>query len=366
LWLAGILLISVCVWTYLAWLDWSNDYYIVTNRRVIFLEKVILIYDSRQEAPLTAILSVNTVSDILGRALTYGDVNIRTFVGNIIFGTIGHPEEVESLLRDYWDRSKATSNRENMEAMKHTLRQKLGIAPPAQPVPPVPQPSQTTKPGTSFTMFKIRFEEKGIITYRKHWVVLIKQTWLPGILLFFCIALTIRDFLINGIIHSNSNLSDILIFISFPLFFWWLYQAIDWSNDKFQVTAEEIFDLDKTPLGKMKKNVAPLDNILNTEARREGLLEVVFNYGDVMISTGGLMMVFEDVMNPAAVQQDIDQRRMARRQKQDQERSQAERERLADFFATYHQNAEIFKSEMEQTSRHKPIPPADDGQSEVK
>lgn len=362
-WLGIVLFLLVCGWIFLACLDWSNDYYIVTNRRVIYLEKVILIYDSRQEAPLTAILSVHTVSDILGRALIYGDVNIRTFVGNIIFATIGHPEEVEALVRDYWDRSKELSNRENVEAMKHTIRQKLGIEPPG---PVVSVPAQAPKPGNSFTMFKIRFEEKGVITYRKHWIVLIKQTWLPGTLLFLSIALIIRDFLINGLIHSDSSLSDILIFLSIPLFLWWLYQAVDWSNDKFQVTDEEIFDLDKTPLGKMKKNVAPLNNILNTEARREGFLEVVFNYGDVHISTGGLKMVFEDVMNPAAVQQDIDQRRMARRDKQEQTRTLAERERLAEFFATYHKNAEIFNNELETTAKHKPIPPAEGNQSEVK
>lgn len=115
----------------------------------------------------------------------------------------------------------------------------------------------------------------------------------------------------------------------------------------------------------MQKNVAPLDNILNTEAR-EGLLQVLFNYGNVLISTGGSQMVFEDVMNPAAVQQDIDQRRVARREKQEQERTLVERERLAEFFATYHQNAELFKSEMEEKSRQKPFPPVEDGQSEVK
>ena len=31
-------------------LDWANDYYIVTSQRLVYLEKIIGIYDSRQEA----------------------------------------------------------------------------------------------------------------------------------------------------------------------------------------------------------------------------------------------------------------------------------------------------------------------------
>ncbi|HMK09913.1 MAG TPA: cyclic nucleotide-binding domain-containing protein, partial [Anaerolineales bacterium] len=38
-------------------LDWQNDFYIATDRRVIWLEKVIGLYDNRQESPLRMILS---------------------------------------------------------------------------------------------------------------------------------------------------------------------------------------------------------------------------------------------------------------------------------------------------------------------
>ncbi len=55
---AAMSLLAVAGW--IAWvvIDWGNDYYIVTNQRVVWLEKVIGIYDSRQESPLSTILSV--------------------------------------------------------------------------------------------------------------------------------------------------------------------------------------------------------------------------------------------------------------------------------------------------------------------
>ena len=48
--IALVLVLGWIVWSYI---DWGNDYYIVTNQRVVWLEKVIGLYDSRNEAPLT-------------------------------------------------------------------------------------------------------------------------------------------------------------------------------------------------------------------------------------------------------------------------------------------------------------------------
>jgi uncharacterized membrane protein YdbT with pleckstrin-like domain len=357
LWLAGITFIVALGALYLRWLDWGNDYYIVTNRRVIYLEKIILLYDSRQEAPLTAVLSVNTQSDVVGRTLGYGDVIIRTFVGNIIFRTIGFPEEVEGLVREHWERTKSSSRRADIDAMKTSIRQKLGLVP---ATPPEAPPKPATKPVHTFNLFKVRFEEKGIITYRKHWIVWLKQTWVPGVLSILALVLLIRDLLITHPDRQVYLLPELLALSLVMLFLWWLYQTVDWSNDKFQVSDDQIFDIDKTPLGRMQKNVAPLDNILSMEARREGLMQMLFNYGNVYITVGGSQMIFEDVMNPDDVQQDIDQRRVARREKQEREKTLSERERLSEFFAAYHQNAASFQTELDEKKRQEAsIPPPD-------
>ncbi|MGD8555094.1 MAG: cyclic nucleotide-binding domain-containing protein, partial [Anaerolineales bacterium] len=73
IWLAsGVFLVGVflAIWQIL---DWLNDYYLVTNRRVVWLEKVIAIYDNRQEAPLHMVLSVSVSTEVLGRLLGYGN-----------------------------------------------------------------------------------------------------------------------------------------------------------------------------------------------------------------------------------------------------------------------------------------------------
>ncbi len=329
---------------YIAWLvvDWGNDYYIVTNRRIVYIEKIIGLYDSRLEAPLAAILSVNTNKDVSGRVIGFGDVVVRTFVGTITFQSVGDPEEVEALVRELWDRTKDISRRSNIEALKKDIQRKLGQLPPLPPPPPKPPPTNKKTnygPMLRSNPFKVRFEEKGVITYRKHWFVLFEQSWLPAVLgilvLVWLFYSLINGWIVEKILSVDAGIG-LLTIAFFGMLGWWVYEYVDWNNDIFQVSADQIIDIDKTPLGSIQRNVAPLDNILNMEAKREGFLQVLFNYGNVYITVGGTKMVFENVVNPAAVQQDIDNRRVARREKQEQDRANAERDRLAEFFAMYH------------------------------
>ena len=81
---------------------------------------------------------------------------------------------------------------------------------------------------------------------------------------------------------------------------------------------------------------------------RKGLLGNLLNFGTVYITVGGNKMAFEDVMDPATVQSDIDRRRMARQQKKNEAAVAAERERMAEWLVTYHNNAEEFRKAEEE------------------
>src|SRR5690606_31782248 len=123
----GIILCGILIWAIWLIIDWSNDYYIVTNQRVIWLEKVLFLYDSRQEAPLGTLLSVGIETDFLGRQLNYGHVNVRTFVGNIKFEYVNHPEQAADMVREYWERTKTKGTQSQKDAMKNAIRAKIGL-----------------------------------------------------------------------------------------------------------------------------------------------------------------------------------------------------------------------------------------------
>ena len=122
-----LILVGVLGWGVWQAIDWSNDYYIVTNQRVIWLEKIVGLYDSRQEAPLGTILSVGVETDMIGRALDFGNVIVRTFVGKLEFDYVDHPAQAADMIREYWERAKSVTTRTQMDVMKTTIRQKLGL-----------------------------------------------------------------------------------------------------------------------------------------------------------------------------------------------------------------------------------------------
>lgn len=386
--LAGILLNSaipqavgwllafiVLLWGIWRGIDWSNDYYIVTNQRVIWLEKVILLHDSREEAPLGTILSVGVETDALGRILKYGNVIVRTFVGKLEFDHVDHPLQAADMIREYWERTKAITNRSQMDVMKDTIKQKLGLPlekrPQVELAPVVPIDEEKAQKSPLWLLalknfVQLRLEEGGKIIYHKHWIILLQQGWKPFGLFFINLVLLIwrliyvarspdhSVFRINASgIPTPDTLAAVILMLFLPIGIWVWYEYTDWKNDTFMITNDEIFDIDRKPFGTEERRSAQIENILSTSYKRNGIIANIFNYGTVFITVGGTQMAFEDVMDPAAVQADINRRRAARIAKKNEDAGSADRERFATWIAAYHQNANEF---------NKPItaPPASD------
>jgi hypothetical protein len=370
--IAGFLsLIAMILWVIWYVIDWGNDYYIVTNQRVVWLEKVIGIYDSRQESPLHTILSVAVETTQLGRILDYGDVIVRTWVGRIPFNEVSHPEQAQDMIEEYWQRTKEQAVGLEKEEMKNAIRRRLGIPVPLKPKPVIPvekAPAPRKERRSLLRLLgsgtlKLRYEAGESVFYRKHWFVLIQQALMPllGIIAAFVLFVWRQVRLlelpgealvrfVNGALTVDAYSLAILIALV-PLFGWMIYEIMDWSNDQFQVTPEQIVDLDKKPFGTQTRNAAQLENILGTEYQRIGILGEIFNYGTVYITVGGSKLAFENVIDPASVQSDIDRRREARQAKQAAAKVAAERERMAEWLATYHLNAEQLRKEEEKKNQ---------------
>ena len=359
-----LILVGVLGWGVWQAIDWSNDYYIVTNQRVIWLEKIVGLYDSRQEAPLGTILSVGVETDMIGRALDFGNVIVRTFVGKLEFDYVDHPAQAADMIREYWERAKSVTTRTQMDVMKTTIRQKLGLPvekPPQLELAPVVPVDEEKIAKTPYwvlafaNLFKLRVEEGGAIIYRKHWFVFLRQAWRPiALFLGALVLLFIRIWVLidspdKAFLRTNSagalRLDTLILTIPLlmaPILFWLWYEYTDWKNDTFMVTSDEIFDIDRTPFGKEERRAAQIENILSTSYKRDGLIAYMFNYGTVNISVGGTQLAFEDVMDPASVQSDINRRRMARIAKKNEDAGSADRERFATWIAAYHQNIDNF------------------------
>jgi len=361
--LGTLSLIFILGWGTWNAIDWSNDYYIVTNQRVVWLEKVVGLYDSREEAPLSTILSVGVETDQLGRILDYGNVIVRTFVGRIEFDYVDHPNQAAEMIREYWERVKSVITVSQKDVMRNTIRQKLGLPVEKRTLDELP-PIVTMNKNLAnlplwwvafLSLFTLRTEDAGKVIYHKHWIVLLQQAWKALALTLLLFALQVwrivliwqsptESFLMpnkNGDLRPDTIILA-LPMLSVPFIAWLIWEYVDWKNDIFMVASDEIFDLDRKPFGKEEKRAAQIDSILSTSYTREGIIPYLFNYGTVKIAVGGATFDFQDVADPASVQADINRRRSARIAQKNENAGKDDRERFATWIAAYHENAGSF------------------------
>jgi hypothetical protein len=356
-WLAiGIGLTAILAfWTLWRYIDWGNDYYIITNRRVVWLEKVVGFYDSRQEAMLSNLLSVNTQTGLLGRTFGFGNVVVRTFTGEILFDSVNDPLHAAAMVEEYWGRTKSEQEEVQRAVLREAVRQKITPPPPETAT----QPAQAAKPAEAsgkisgkagnatglqpmtFEYFlRTHWEINNTVTFRKHLFILAARSVLP--LGMFALALFLLGYwLSSGGVFTISLLTlTLLVFMGILL--WWTYNYVEWANDLYIITPEQIVDIYRKPLGMENRQSAPLENILSVSYVRKGVFGILFNYGTVNIAVGEINLDFLNVFNPTGVQQEVVRRMNARVAKKKEADTAAERERMAEWLAAYHQvNGEL-------------------------
>ncbi|MDT8898234.1 cyclic nucleotide-binding domain-containing protein [Thermanaerothrix sp. 4228-RoL] len=331
---------------WLAWsaVDWSNDYVIITNRRVVLLERVILLYESRQEVPLEAILADEVQTDQIGRFLNYGSLIVRTYTGQLILDRLAEPQLVLNLLEEQRDRARRGRRRAQRAAIEATIRSRLGLptgpssssseAPPEETSPP--PPSSTQRLGQTLArLFMLREEVGDTIVYRTHWAILLAKTAPPTLALLVDVAL--GWLILSQRLPLPSRLGWIVLVLGVPaLALWWLYQYVDWRNDRYIITPDMIIDVYKKPLGTEEKRSAPLRNIQTIEYARKTIIHLLLNFGTVYIRVGDTQFTFDDVYNPSEVQRELFQRLVAVKQREEQRAEQTQREQLAEWIELYH------------------------------
>ena len=344
---------AAILWGIWKYLDWENDYYITTNQRVVWVEKVIWLYESRDEAPLTTILAVNTTRTAIGRIFHYGSVIIKTFTGEIIFRNLKDPEVMVRYINEYRELVQKGSERREKQKLDQELRKRLGWEEnkDLKGEENIEALEEQEREQVNFWqksfghIFTMRFQEGEVITYRKYWPTLFGKIWLPSLMIFLSIVVTgfIVNFFLSG--QSSANTTEILLGLSsaftlLVLIPWWLYRYIDWRNDIYQVTDKFIIDIERKPLGTEIKKAAPLENILSLEHERAGFFGYMFNYGLVTINVGETQFFFRSVHEPARIQQDIFNRIYALRRKKEKVEAGKQRQRFVDVLEVYHQNAD--------------------------
>ena len=363
-------------WVILRWMDWRNDYYVVTNKRVFSHEsRLPALQVTVDQAPLHQIQNVNLLKPTpLAQALNYGSLILQTAgrtTGSITFHQVDDPADCQQAVFELVEKTKSLVKSSERAAIREAIAEQLDPREPADkpaeefepersyyvsgqatwdmgeaPTPSVPEDEIEVEPwlvvlGQRFNALLPHFREQvgDVVIWHKHPFILIKRTWIPALLL---LALVSGAILWVSFIGGNSFESVVLIlFVGCCLdLFWLFWRYEDWRNDIFQMTASHILDIDRLPLGfRESRRQAALEQVQNINVDIPNLWARIFNYGNVMIETAGSTgdLTFEWVMQPRAVQAEIFDRIESMRVQQRKEETERRRQEMAEWFAVYHQ-----------------------------
>lgn len=320
-----------------AWLgvDWGNDYFVLTNRRAVILEKVILLYESRQESPLEAILGTGIDSTFIGRWMGFGNLYIKTYTGSMTFKNASEPQALLRLVDHLRHRARKERERKEQNHIREALQQRLNH-PDRQPPAGRPRTDGVEVSSSGLmealaNLFRLKQTVGNSFVYRTHWIFVLLKTALPSLIMFIAgVVIMLRYW---GGLEGISAATVYMVGFSVAMAGWlfWIYEFLDWRNDIYVITPDQIADINRKPMGKEDRREAPIKNIQSINFQRKGLPALILNYGTVNIQIGNEKFTFDNVYNPSEVQRQLFKKFLAY-----QENSQAaEREQMADWLEAY-------------------------------
>lgn len=298
-----------------AWaaLEWTNDYLIITTERVLVQKKLIGFFESRQEVPLSAILSTGMGTSLFGRIVGYGSVNLRSYNGNLRFIKLPAPRFILSLLDVERYRVEEETEENDQASMREMLARRLIDQSPQQTLKSINHPAMLPlsmyESGSILDIIAkfvgLRQVKNGSVIYRTHWWILLNKTIAPAMILVAVFIFVLAK--VSGSMPGfPENLAFILaIAVTIFSFGWWLYQYLDWHNDIYVISADQLLDVNRKPLGSEERRSAPIKNIQTVEFLRKGIIGLVLNFGTVRVQIGNEELTFDNVYDPAAIQTEI-------------------------------------------------------------
>jgi membrane protein YdbS with pleckstrin-like domain len=339
-----------------------NDAYEVTTRAVIHTENKLLVSAQRYEIPLQQIQNVTVRVGVIGRYLGFGNIAIDTAAqrGQIAFTTIPRPAYVQQLIQKASAQARSGLTVQRQESIRQQIEDQLyperlrPAIPGSAQIPPEEPPEDDRRRRFQrfldlrgwFPRFEIR--EDGQVIWRKHWINLLQRTGLQFILFLVSIYLVL-SFALASLTASlgmaaimlppvtwlgfQGWLFLIILFLSALAALWFIYQYVDWRNDIYIVTDDEVIDVERQlamfPFFfwyNESRKQASLTKVQYVDLKIPNPLAMILNYGNVIVQTAGAegTLDFLWVSNPRNVHAEI-LRRVAAFEERERERQYQER-----------------------------------------
>ena len=341
-------------WGVFGYFDWKNDEYIVTSKRVIRIERLLLYGEQWDEAPLVRVQDVTVVAhNWLQRAFDYSDLSIKTAgAGQIVFTGVRQADRVRELI--FQEQAQARDRRvaNDKSHIRAALAHKIGKAIPddrttaadasVQPSARFGEAEPHRLPRLIDYLYpRLTVVEGESIAWRKHWIILLRKVLPPIFLLGTTVALAVLALGAQVDREYATVAATAAVLAMAVALFWYILRYDDWHRDVYIVTGNRIIDVESSALrlrGESRRE-GTFDAVQNVTYSIPNFLSRLLNLGDVVIETAGTerTFTFNSVFNPSAVQQEIFNRWDAHSEERRRRETENEAQRLAEWIGEYHE-----------------------------
>lgn len=350
---AGLLLVAVALALF-RWLDWRNDYFVITNKHMLHREfNLRSFYINLVKIPVSQVQTVEILTpSFLANLFKIGSARVTTAsnVGVVVFDNIDDPILVKQTLERLAGRVRNLNEAAELQNMRRSIEDHFEVDPYLRAVVSdtnatgsIPTTgSSSAKQASWFARhYSWRVVEGDVITYHKSIFVLARLIVWPVVGL---VAIGLLAWLLYSIGFSGTIFLLIILFLMLLDLAALIWQFENWRNDTFQVTDKAVIDIDRKPFGFGEvRRQAPIANIQNVSAERPGLFATLFNFGFVKIETAGAQadITFDYVVNPSVIQSDIFERLDNYRKNERIRDGRARRQEYAVLLDVYRQAMEV-------------------------
>lgn len=349
-------LVLLAAWVVFMYLDWRNDYVIVTDQRIVFVEVMLLRFQTHvRDTPVRSIQEVNyeIPPDPFARLFNYGRLNINTSggAGRVVLDFVPDPREVQQVVIATRKARTETAQQQTRSAIDAQLDQVFGTGDTrasALPTtagsttggqPAVPAPPARQRGGWLATRM---VGPNGEIIYRKHLSVWALHIVWPVLAIVGALGLMFMSLFFVG--RSALGLLELAagVFMLVVGAIWFYLADWDWRNDYYILGRDTISIIHKRPLWLRDERdeilITQIDNVIS---KKVGLTDSLLNRGDVRVLLIGDDLgegkVLRHVYRPEHVQAEISQLRTAALERARARETEDQQQTILDYLAAYHE-----------------------------
>ena len=351
----ALALVGGIIWQYI---NWRDDYFVVTTQRVVHLERAGPFSTHQEETQLDNIVDIYEVQPgIVANLLNYGNLVLQSAgeTVNIDMSYVPDPARLRELISQQVERTRARDVLKTRGQIRELLGRRLDPSDAragqraeeeqgdSDEIDSDRSPSPLRAMFTSvweYVFPPARIEVDGGTT------IIWKRYWLPGVSRSLPALIPFVLLTVGGILFLRQWLGE-TSFLGW-LVGWLFIEAIalgallwfveDWRNDYFQLTPSHIILVQRLPLLlRESRHEARLDRIQNLGFAVPSIIARVFDFGHVSFETAGTEGKFELqwVRHPERVQKTISNRQYEYRQRQITAEANRRQQELLGWFTTY-------------------------------